>query len=130
MYNFIFNFFYRYHKQGRSVGPRGTAALAVAITVFCHLFMIWTGIRYFTGINIFPIKNYSDDYFTNKMFFAPFMLVYGFIFIKYYSHKRPMAVVNRYPKDYRVITLENVLLVIIISIVPLLMGIFFVNNTK
>ena len=130
MYNFIFYFFYSYHKKGRSYGPRETAGLAVALTIFLHFFMLWTGVKFFTGINIFPIKKFSDDYFTNKLFFMPFMMAFGFLVVKYYNHKRAMQIINKYPKDYKVVTLRNVLLVILIAIVPLLISIQFVNNTK
>jgi hypothetical protein len=129
MYNFIFNFFYRYHKQGKSFGPRSTAALAVGTTVFFQFFMLWNGIKYFTGINIFPVKAFSQDYFTNKLYMMPFAIVIAYLFTFYYTHKRAMAIVNKYPKDYKVVTLKNVLLVLLIMIVPLLIGIQFLQHS-
>ncbi|MCU0423506.1 MAG: hypothetical protein MUC81_11910 [Bacteroidia bacterium] len=128
MYSFIFNFFYRYHKKGRSFGPRSTAALAVAITVFFQLFCLATAIKFFTGVNLAG-KEFSDDYFTNKLHLMPFMMLYGLIFILYYTHKRAMAIVNKYPQDYKVVTIKNVLLVLLIMIVPLLIGIKFLQHS-
>lgn len=128
MYNFIFNFFYRYHKRERSFGPRSTAALAVAITVFFQFFCLGTMIRFFTGVNLVG-KALSEDYFTNKLYLMPFMMVYGLMFILFYTHKRAMAIVNKYPKDYKLITVKNILLVLLIMIAPLLIGIQFLQHS-
>lgn len=128
MYNFIFNFFYRYHKRFRDFSPRLTASLAVGITIFFHLFMIANIVTFFTGIN-FAGKPFSQDYFTNKLYWMPFAMVYGYIFVLYYNHKRAMKIVNKYPEDYKVITFKNILLVLLIMIVPLLIGIQFLNHS-
>ena len=127
MYNFIFNFFYRYHKKGRSFGPRSTAALAVALAIFFQLFCLGSVIKFFTGINIAG-KALSEDYLTNKLYLIPFMMVYGLVFILFYTHKRAMAIVNDFPKDYKVITIKNVLLVLLIIIVPWLLGVLFLQH--
>lgn len=127
MYNFIFNFFYRYHKKGRSFGPGSTAALAVAITIFFQIFCLGAAINFFTGLNMAG-KALSDDYFTNKLYLMPFMMAYGLVFILFYTHKRSRAIVTKYPKDYKVITVKNVLLVLLIMIVPLLVGIWFLRQ--
>lgn len=128
MYDFIFNFFYRYHKRGRSFGPRSTAALAVAITTVFQIFCLVAVILFFTGFNIAG-KPISHDYLTNKLYLMPFMMAYGLIFILYYNHKRAMTVVNKYPKDYKLITAKNIFLVLIIMIAPLLIGIWFLQHT-
>jgi hypothetical protein len=126
MYNFIFNFFYRYHKKGKDFSPRFTAAGAVAITIFFQLFLVANIITFFTGVNLAG-KPFSQDYFTNKLYWMPFVLVYLYLFVLYYTHKRAMAIVNKYPKDYKVVTLKNILLVLLIMIVPLIIGIQFLQ---
>ncbi|TAE08320.1 MAG: hypothetical protein EAZ47_09465 [Bacteroidetes bacterium] len=128
MYNFIFNFFYRYHKKGKDFSPRFTAAGAVAITIFFHLFLVVNIITYFTGFNLAG-KPFSQDYFINKLYMLPFGLVYLYSFVLFYTHKRAMAIVNKYPQDYKVITFKNVLLVLLIMIVPLLIGIQFLQHS-
>lgn len=126
MYDFIFNFFYRYHKNQRDFSPRFTAAIAVAITIFFQLFMIANIITYFTGV-VLGGKPFSQDYFTNKLYYTPFMIAYGLFFVLFYSHKRAMSIVNKYPKDYKAVTIKNVLLILLIMIVPLLLGIQFLQ---
>jgi hypothetical protein len=128
MYHFIFNFFYRYHKQGRSFSPRFIAACAVSTTVFFQLFLMANIITFFTGVNLAG-KPYSQDYFTNKLYWMPFVIVYGYLFILYFTHKRAMDIVNKYPEDYKVLTIRNVLLVLLIMIAPLLVGIQFLQHS-
>ena len=31
----------------------------------------------------------------------PFGILYLYLFIAFYSHKRAMAIINKYPKDYK-----------------------------
>jgi hypothetical protein len=128
MYNFIFNFFYRYHKKGRSFGPRSTAASAVGMTIFFQFFCIMAAVNFFTGTNLAGTP-FSDDYFINKLYLMPFALGYFLLFVLYYTHKRAMAIVNKYPEDYKVITIKNVLSVLLIMFVPLLIGIWFLQHS-
>lgn len=127
MYDFIFNFFYRYHKKGKDFSPRYTAAGAVAITIFFHFFLLANIITYLTGFNLAG-KPFSQDYFTNKLYMIPFGLVYLYAIVLYYTHKRAMAIVNKYPNDYKAITLKNILFVLLIMILPLIIGIQFLKH--
>lgn len=126
MYKFIFNFFYRYHKIRKDFSPRFTAASAVAVTVFFHLFLVMSITKYYTGVNLAG-KPFSQDYFTNKIYLLPFGIVYLYSFILFFNHKRAMQIVNNYPENYKVITIKNVLLVLLIMILPLLVGIQFLQ---
>ena len=127
IYDFVFNFFYRYHKQGKTTQPRINAALAVGITIGSHVFTALSILRYF-GIKVLgpPL---SDDYFTNRMLMMPFALLATYMITWFYSHKRAMAIVNKWPKDYDVLTLKNVLAVALLMFGPLLIGIQFLNNS-
>ncbi len=129
MYNFIFAFHYLFFKKFKNNTSRSMAASFVAVTIFFHFFLVWNSLRYFTGINILPIKSFSQDYFTNKLYLLPLAFVYDYLFVLYYTHKRAMAIVNKYPKDYKVVTLKNVLFVLLIMIVPLLIGIQFLQHS-
>lgn len=129
MYDFIFNFFYRYHKKNRDFSPRLTAAISVATTIFFQLFMIVNVFTFFTKINILG-KPFSQDYFTNKLYYLPFAMLYGYSFVLFYTHKRAMRIVNKYPQNFKVLTLENILLVLLIMIVPLLIGIWFLQYSR
>jgi len=128
MYNFIFNFFYRYHKKRKDFSPRFTAAGAVAVTIFFHLFLVANIVTYFTDRNLAG-KPLSQDYFSNKIIMLPFGLVYLYSFVLFYTHKRAMSIVNKFPQDYEVLTFKNVLLVLLIMIVPLLIGIQFLQHS-
>ncbi len=129
MYNFIFLFHYLFFKKFKIDIYRSMAASFVAITIFFQFFMVWNSLKYFTGIDILPIKPFSQNYFTNKLYLLPIAIVYDYLFVLYYTHKRAMAIVNKYPKDYKVLTLKNVLLVLLIMIVPLFIGIQFLQHS-
>lgn len=128
LYDFIFNFFYRYHKKRKDFSPRFTAAGAVAITGFFHLFLIANIVTYFTSVNLAG-KPFSQDYFTNKLYLLPAGVIYVYAFVLFYTHKRAMAIVNKYPQDYNVVTIRNVLLVFLIMIAPLIVGVWFLQHS-
>jgi hypothetical protein len=123
MYNFIFAFHYLLFKKLKNNTAKSMAATFVALTFFIQFFLIWNSLRFFTGLNILPIKSLSQDYFTNKLYFLPLAFIYDYLFVLFYTHKRAMAIVNKYPKDYKVLTLKNLLLVLLIMIAPLFIGI-------
>jgi hypothetical protein len=108
---------------------RSTAALAVGVTVFFHLLLFVNILTFFTGLRL-PVKSFSEDYFTNKVYLMPFAMAYGYFFIVYYSHKRAMAIVTKYPKDYKVITFKNFLTVLLIMIVPLIISFQLIKHNN
>ncbi len=122
MYNFLFNFFYRYYKQKKELIFKESAALNVALAIVFQSFCIIAIFRYYFGINLFPIKQYSVDYFTNKWHFAPYMLIYLAVFVIYYTDKRAIKIVSKYPEDYKFMTIRNVILVFTIMFLPLIVG--------
>jgi hypothetical protein len=129
MFNFIFNFFYRYHKKGGTTDPKTSAAIAVAITASFHIFLLANVIYYYTGIKIFG-NGYQHDYFYNKLHYLPFAILYVYGFTWYYNHKRAINIVSRWPKDYRVITFKNIILIFIIMFLPLIIGVQFLNHAQ
>ena len=55
-----------------------------------------------------------------KMMMLPCGLALSYLLTWYYSHKRAMITVNKWPKDYEVLTVRNVSLVALIMLGPLL----------
>jgi len=47
----------------------------------------------------------------------------------FYTRKRVMRIINKYPEDYEVLTLKNIALVFIIMILPIILGAIILNNT-
>ena len=73
-------------------------------------------------------KPLSEDYVTNKMMMLPYGLLISYLFTWYYSHKRAMAIVTKWPKDYEVLTVRNVALVALLMLGPLLMMVAFLKQ--
>ena len=117
MYDFIFNFFYRYYKRRQDTQARTRAALAVGLTISFHVMCAGVILRHYGLISLG--KPLSEDYMTNKMMMLPYGLVISYLFTWYYSHKRATAIVNKWPKDYEVLTVRNVALVALIMLGPL-----------
>ncbi|MBU6123082.1 hypothetical protein [Hymenobacter siberiensis] len=117
MYDFVFNFIYRYHKKGKTSQYRATAASAVAMTVLFQLLCLGAILRHYGLIDLG--KPLSADYATNKLLMLPLVLAYYYLFIWFYSHKRAVAIVNQWPKDYDVLTARNIGLVSLIMLGPL-----------
>jgi hypothetical protein len=129
MYNFIFSFFYRYFNKRNDLTPRFSAALAVALTVFFHLFLFANLITFFTDINLAG-KPFSQDYSINKLYLMPFGIVYVYSFVFFYNRKRAMAILSKYPTNYKWISVKNILLILLIMIMPFLLGIQFLQHSN
>lgn len=54
-------------------------------------------------------------------------MLYLLIFELYYNHKRAMVIVNKYPKDYKLLSLKNILGVFFIKLAPLIVGLIFLE---
>ena len=126
MYDFIFNFHYRYFKRRQNSQARTNAALAVGLTIFFHMMCLGVVLRHFGFISLG--KPLSEDYVTNKMMMLPYGLLISYLFTWYYSHKRAMAIVTKWPKDYEVLTVRNVALVALLMLGPLLMMVAFLKQ--
>ena len=125
MFNFIFNFFYRYHNRSRGGHSRTIAALAVGLTIFLQVLCLTIILQHYGFIELG--KPLSEDYFTNKMLMLTFGLALSYLPTWYYSHKRAMIIVNKWPKDYEALTVRNVSLVALIMLGPLLVIVAFLK---
>jgi len=123
VYNFLFNFLYRYYKRRQDTQARTRAALAVGLTIFLHVLCLGVILRHFGFVSLG--RPLSEDYVTNKLLMLPFGLVVSYLFTWYYSHKRAMAIVNQWPKDYDALTARNVALVALMMLGPMLVMIAF-----
>ena len=72
-------------------------------------------------------KPFSEDPVTNKLIMLPFAIFYGFIGIKYYSHKRAMTILAKYNNDNSLVSTKNTLKVLVIYIIPLLFFIYHIS---
>ena len=121
-----FNFHYRCFKSRQNIQARTNAALAVGLTISFHVMCAGVILRHYGLISLG--KPLSEDYVTNKMMMLPYALIITYLFTWYYSHKRAMAIVNKWPKDYEVLTVRNVALVALIMLGPLSVIIAFLKH--
>jgi hypothetical protein len=124
MYNFIFYFFYKLIEK-RNPDPNFGAASAVAFAQVIHVFMIIAVIKYFGD---FSIPRFHEDYFLNKWINAPILLVW-LIIAGWYYNKNFGKIIEKFrnKKKHEIYSYKYILLVIIAYLVPLLIGIKFIN---
>lgn len=126
MYNFIFNWIYRYHEKGGNTVNRETASGAVALTILIHVFLILKIIEICFEVNF--SYNLTDSYSTNKILLFPFGLVYFSLFSWFYTKKRAIRIVKNYKENYQLYTVINFMWLCIMVVVPLVLLICLTNN--
>lgn len=88
-----------------------------------HAGLIHSAFRYYTG---FRIGTFADDYTANKLMAAPFIfLFFLFTYLAYYK-SRTKSILEKY-KDEKPFTWQNILLVILIMVVPLVFAAIVTN---
>ena len=125
MYDFIFYFFYKYFQRTNDSIPRYRAILAVATAVGFHLFCVISIIKYFTDLNI---SRFHPGYLQNKLFFTPFILALILvIYFRYNKSRTDLILRNKEKEGKAVFNVKNIILVFVIIVMPLIIGILFIN---
>lgn len=123
MYNFLFNFYYRYHNNGSPVSaPQFTAILAVASAVAFQVFFFLSLFEFTTGSRMFSASVRGQTMNTTNFVLA--MAAYIGLFSLYYNKERTLKVLRKYPENYKAVTITNVFLVFLIHLLPLIAGVF------
>ena len=125
MYDFIFYFFFRYFLSRNSSIPRYNAVLTVFLTVVIHLFCFLSVVKHYTQLHL---PRFSEDYFTNKLLSMPFVLLLILFFQLAYNKNKTDRILNSRKSSGEIFSLQNLVLVFIIEVVPLLTGIFFLRK--
>lgn len=123
MYDFIFIVYYKLFSltKNEHADPKDAAINFMTVVIFFHLFFVQAAFSFVTEVNLAFAKGY------NKYYSLPFILVFMYIIYRIYK-KRFNKVVLRY-NEQNVLTIKNIILVVVVlTLCPLLFGIFFLNN--
>jgi hypothetical protein len=123
MYNFVFWFFYKFFEWRKGFQSPFLAGAMVVLAISFHLILIHSVIRYFTG---FTVGTFSDNYGYNKLIMLPIVLALFFTLYLVYYKKKASQILSRY-NGYRISSLRNILLVMLILVVPLIITIVLTN---
>ncbi len=123
MYNFIFWFCYRARERGRGEKSTFSSAMIVALTIMIHVGLVYATIRYFTGYNV---GTFSNDYFTNKLMLAPFIILLFVVVYLFYYFRGVENVLKKFD-GRKLFTLANIALMVLIIVVPLVIAAMVTN---
>jgi len=126
MYNFVYYFIYSFAKK-KNPAPESYSAGAVLLMIIFHLAMIFGVIKFYLS---WSLPNLHEDYLPNKLLLLPFFFVVYWMISNYYE-KRSEKICARYDEIYgkkrKLYSPKNILILIASYIIPLLIGIKFVN---
>jgi hypothetical protein len=123
MYDFIFIIYYGMFSRTKDSDPKDSAINLVAIVIFFHLFLLHNAITFFTNTNLLAL-GFGKDH--SKYFWLPFVVAF-MIFIYRFYKKRSATVVSKYSERQNILSWKNIVFVLVITIGPLLLGIYFLN---
>lgn len=124
MYKLIFVYFYQL-SQKRNPNPRFVALSYVALTTLFQFAFLLGFLKYILG---FIIPRFDENYFINKLYLIPFILLWLFAFEIIYNKKRTKRILDSYINKPKVTNLKNTIFVLLFMLVPLVIGIYLFNN--
>lgn len=124
MYKLTFVYFYQL-SQKRNPNPRFVALSYVALTTLFQFAFLLGLLKYILG---FIIPRFDENYFINKLYLIPFILLWLFAFEIIYSKKRTKRILDSYIDKPKVTNLKNTIFVLLFMLVPLAIGIYLFNN--
>jgi hypothetical protein len=124
MYKLTFVYFYKL-SQKKNPNPRFVALSYVALTALFQFAFLLGLLKYILG---FIIPRFDENYFLNKLYLIPFILLWLFAFEVIYNKKRTKKILNSYIDKPKVINLKNTIFVLLFMLVPLVVGIYLFNN--
>lgn len=130
MYPFVYYFIYGFAKK-KNPAPESYSAGAVMLMVVFHLALIFGLVKYFLS---WSLPTLNEDYLPNKLLLLPiFFLVYWLT--SWYFEKRSEDICKKFDKKYgkgkqNLYSAKNIVTIVALYIIPLLIGIQFVNMSN
>lgn len=124
MYDFIFIIYYKLFSSTKDNDPQDSAINLMTIVVFFHLFLLHNAVTFFTDTNLLG-KVFGRDH--SKYLYLPFVIIF-MVFIYWLYKKRSAAIIHKYSERQNILSWQNIVFVLIMTIAPLLFGIYFLNH--
>ena len=113
MYKLTFVYFYQLSKK-RNPNPRFVALSYVALTALFQFAFLLGLLRYILG---FIIPRFDENYFLNKLYLIPFILLWLFAFEIIFNKNRTKRILSSYIDKPKVINLKNTIFVLLFMLV-------------
>lgn len=124
MYDFIYIFFFRYFQCRKEADPQDAAIYGVMVAIFFHLFLLLNVFTSLTEVNILTFF-FGEGH--NKYFWLPLVIVFMFLIYRFYKN-RSEKIIEKYANKENIFNWQNTLIIILITVGPLLLGIYLLNN--
>lgn len=124
MYDFIYSFFVRLFERLKTVDPKDNATSMLLVVFFFHAFLLITLINYFTGLNLLTAA-FGENH--SKYLWLPIIILVMVIVYRVYKRRSSIAL-SKHAEKNNIISWPNSLFILVITIGPLLLGIYFLNS--
>lgn len=123
MYDYIYLFFYKFFEWKNDNEPKDSAIYGIMITIFFHLFFLYTAFSYFTNLNPLAIAFGTDN---SKFFWIPLVVVLMFLIHRIFK-RRADKILTSENLNKELLTFKNIITVVLLVFGPLFLGIQFLN---
>lgn len=123
MYKFIFFIVYRQFQKLNTIDPRDNAVSIVCLAVFFHLFLI-LGVLDFFDLNLLRMTFGNVQ---NKYYWTPVIVGIMILVWRYFNKERTEKIIKDFETKGTKINWTNTVIVFLMTVVPLIIGIQFLN---
>lgn len=130
MYYFVYYFMYRFQRnKSDEISSRYLASAAVLITIVFQCFSILAAIRYFFDYKE-KFFQFNADKQLNRLIQLLLLMVFLVITNFFFNKKKAEKIISNYDEKIdNIFSVKCIILFLLITVVPLLVGIYFVNHS-
>ncbi len=135
MYRFVYYFMYKFQRTKEDdYSSRYLAALGVFITIAFHIFFVLACTRYFLDFKE-QVFTFSNNRLVNKLIQTSIILPLILINNLYFNKKRAEKIIDDFDNAYYsgkmsyIFSAVNILLFLLITIIPIAVGAYFINHS-
>jgi len=124
MYKFIFIYLYELLNKVNPVSAFDSARSFTIVAVFFHMFFISNIFLYFSKYN--SLRSVID-LGSNKYYLIPIVLLIVFGLYRLFNKSRMDHLIEKYDSQENLVNVKSSILMLIITILPFLLGIWLLN---
>ena len=123
MYDFIFFIYYKLFSRTKDNDPKDSAINLITVVIFFHLFLCHNAVLFLADTNLLA-NIFGKDH--GKYYYLPFVIVFMVLVYRFFKN-RSSVIISRYDDRKNILSWFNLLFVLVLTIGPLLLGIYFLN---
>jgi len=124
MYDYIYLFFYKFFEWKKDGDARDSAIYGIMLTVFFHLFFLYTTFNYFTGMNPLAMAFGSGH---SKFYWIPLVVLIMFSVYRIFE-RRSDQILTQKNVERKLLNIKHVLFVSFLVFGPFFIGAQLLNK--